>query len=148
MKTFSIAVAMLVSLVAAGDFSKSCTDEHIDPATQVLTANCNAGDGKGTLKSTSLDLNQCFTYTGTKIQYSGKGHLGDSCSDCYVYRIEDPVYGPIFGTTRVWLSCSCNGSESQIELGKQPFVSPLDLSNLLTMSSHQILRPCPTSTEL
>lgn len=68
MKTFSIAVAMLASLVAAGDFSKSCTDEHIDPATQVLTANCNAGDGKGTVKSTSLDLNQCFTYTGTKIQ--------------------------------------------------------------------------------
>ncbi|KAI3548706.1 CVNH domain-containing protein [Colletotrichum filicis] len=116
MKTFSIAVAMLASLVAAGDFSKSCTDEHVDPATQ----NCNAGDGKGTVKSTSLDLNQCFTYTGTKIQYSGKGHLGDSCSDCYVYRIEDPVYGPIFGTTRVWLSCSCNGSESQIELDTTP----------------------------
>ncbi|KAK1621492.1 CVNH domain-containing protein [Colletotrichum phormii] len=120
MKTFSIAVAMLASLVAAGDFSKSCTDEHIDPATQVLTANCNAGDGKGTVKSTSLDLNACFTYTGTKIQYSGKGNFGDACNDCYVYRIEDPVYGPIFGTTRVWLSCSCNGSESQIELDTTP----------------------------
>ncbi|OHF00915.1 CVNH domain-containing protein [Colletotrichum orchidophilum] len=120
MKLFSVVVAVLAPLVAAGDFSKSCTDEHIDPATEVLTANCNAGDGKGTIDSASLDLNACFTYTGTKIQYSSKGNFGDACNDCYVYRILDPVNGPIFGTTRVWLNCTCNGSESSINLDLTP----------------------------
>ncbi|WQF86567.1 Putative cyanovirin-N [Colletotrichum destructivum] len=115
-------VALLAVGVTAGDFSRSCKDEHIDPSTQILTANCDVGDGKGTLRSTSLDLNICFAYIGNAIQWSSRGNFGQTCNGCHVYRLPDPVYGPIFGTTRAWLSCTCNGavSETSIELDTTP----------------------------
>ncbi|KAK6211572.1 CVNH domain-containing protein [Colletotrichum tabaci] len=85
-------VALFAVGVTAGDFSKSCKDEHVDPTTQILTANCD---------------------------WSSRGNFGQTCNGCHVYRLPDPVYGPIFGTTRAWLSCTCNGavSETSIELG-------------------------------
>ncbi|KAK2008962.1 CVNH domain-containing protein [Colletotrichum eremochloae] len=116
MKAAAAILALLATVVTASDFSKSCVDEHIEPSTQTLTANCNTGDGKGTFQSTSLDLNSCFAYVGNSIQWSTKGNLGQACNDCHVYRLPDPVYGPIFGTTRVWLSCACNGAETSVQL--------------------------------
>ncbi|KAK2057084.1 CVNH domain-containing protein [Colletotrichum caudatum] len=116
MKAPSVLLALLATGVAAGDFSKSCVDEHIDPSTEVLTASCNTGDGKGTMKSTSLDLNSCFAYVGDSIKWSSTGNLGEACSDCVVYRLPDAVLGPIYGTTRVWLNCSCSGKEASVNL--------------------------------
>ncbi|EFQ34560.1 CVNH domain-containing protein [Colletotrichum graminicola M1.001] len=116
MKAPTVLLALLATGVAAGDFSRSCTDEHIDPSTEILTANCNTGDGKGTVASTSLDLNSCFAYEGNSIKWSSTGNFGEACSDCYVYRLPDPVYGPIFGTTRAWMNCTCNGAEAAINL--------------------------------
>ncbi|KZL82436.1 cvnh domain-containing protein [Colletotrichum incanum] len=122
MKSPMIAIAFLTTSVIAGDFSRSCNDEHIEPSTQILTASCNTGDGKGTFRSTSLDLNSCFAYVGNKIQWSGKGNFGQVCDGCHIYRLPDPVYGPIFGTTRAWMNCTCNGisTESSIELDATP----------------------------
>ncbi|KAK1988225.1 CVNH domain-containing protein [Colletotrichum cereale] len=113
MKATTILIALLATGVTASDFSKSCTDEHITPSTQILTANCNTGDGKGTMKSTSLDLNSCFAYVDNTIRWNSKGGFGQVCNNCDVYRLPDPVYGPIFGTTRAWMDCTCNGASTE-----------------------------------
>ncbi|KDN69813.1 putative CVNH domain-containing protein [Colletotrichum sublineola] len=68
MKAAAAILALLATVVTASDFSKSCVDEHIEPSTQTLTANCNTGDGKGTFQSTSLDLNSCFAYVANSIR--------------------------------------------------------------------------------
>lgn len=65
---FLAVVTFLVSSVVAADWSKTCRDEHIDPGTHILSADCDTGDGKGTLKPTSLDLNDCFEFTNNKLQ--------------------------------------------------------------------------------
>lgn len=67
---FLATFALLATSVLAGDFGKSCTDEHIDASTDILTANCDIGDGKGTMNSSSLDLNTCLGFSSNKIQVS------------------------------------------------------------------------------
>ncbi|KAK2052070.1 hypothetical protein LY76DRAFT_598883 [Colletotrichum caudatum] len=87
------AVALLaasVEVLAASDFSATCRDEAVDPKTRILTANCDTGDGKGTLKATSLDLDDCFAYTENKIVLSRRGNLGRFCGDCHLYYLPDP----------------------------------------------------------
>lgn len=66
MKLF-IAVSALAAIVAAGDFGNSCTGEQLDAATEVLSATCDTGDGKGTTYETSLDLNKCLKYSDGQI---------------------------------------------------------------------------------
>ena len=64
---FLIAAATLISSVAAGDWSQSCKDAKLDVTTEVLSASCNIGDGKGTFADTSLALNDCLKYEDKKI---------------------------------------------------------------------------------
>ncbi|KAF6808874.1 cvnh domain-containing protein [Colletotrichum plurivorum] len=109
---FLATFALLATSVLAGDFGKTCSDEHIDPATEVLTANCDTGDGKGTLNSASLDLNTCLGFSSNKIQWAKQGNFGDACEDCFAYRLPDPVYG-MFGVTRVWMNCTCAGGPAE-----------------------------------
>lgn len=65
---FIIAVTTLAAIVAAGDFGNSCTGEQLDAATEVLSAACGTGDGKGTTDETSLDLNKCLKYADGQIR--------------------------------------------------------------------------------
>ncbi|KAL0933890.1 cvnh domain-containing protein [Colletotrichum truncatum] len=115
-----ISLRLLITFAVAtfaSDFGKTCRDEHIDPNTEVLSASCDTGDGRGTLKSTSINLNDCFGWSDNKIQQVRQGHFGDTCDDCFSYRVPDPLYG-VFGVTRVWMNCICNGglTDSSINL--------------------------------
>ncbi|KAF4818183.1 hypothetical protein CGCTS75_v012078 [Colletotrichum tropicale] len=118
---FSAVLALFATSAIATEFGKTCRDEHIDANTDVLTAKCDTGDGKGTLLDTSLNLNDCFGFQNNQIQYANQGHFGDVCKDCFSYRLPDPIY-EIFGVFRVWMNCTCNGSptESAINLDKTP----------------------------
>ncbi|KAF9880454.1 hypothetical protein CkaCkLH20_02408 [Colletotrichum karsti] len=115
---FATVFALFATSAIAADFGKTCRDEHIDAATEVLSARCDTGDGKGTLKDTSLNLNDCFGYRDNKIQAVNQGHFGDVCSDCFAYRLPDPIY-EVFGVFRVWMNCTCGSpTESTINLDK------------------------------
>ncbi|KAK1974484.1 hypothetical protein LZ30DRAFT_740348 [Colletotrichum cereale] len=67
MKSLTVIAVLAASVLAASDFSRTCRDEAIDSSTKILTANCDTGDGKGTLQATSLDLDDCFAYTDNQI---------------------------------------------------------------------------------
>ncbi|TDZ38415.1 hypothetical protein CTRI78_v010851 [Colletotrichum trifolii] len=114
---YSTALTLFATLAAATDFGKSCKDETIDLTTEVLTASCDTGDGKGTLQTSSISLNDCLAFSNNKIESKKGGHFGDVCNDCFSYRVPDPVYGP-FGVTHVWMNCTCNGApaETSVEL--------------------------------
>ena len=64
---FLPALLFLASSAVAGDWGQSCEHESLDSATDVLSASCNIGDGKGTFDDTSLDLNTCLAYKDGKI---------------------------------------------------------------------------------
>ncbi|WDK15184.1 CVNH domain-containing protein [Colletotrichum graminicola] len=56
-----VSFALLTALgLVASEFSATCRDEAIDPTTKILTANRSTGNGRGTLKAASLDLDDCF----------------------------------------------------------------------------------------
>ncbi|KAF7562598.1 hypothetical protein G7046_g1530 [Stylonectria norvegica] len=114
MKTFAFFALFTVS-VFAGDFGQSCVDENIDPATEVLSASCNVGDGKGTFADTSLDLNKCLGYSDGKIISKSNGNFGVDCNGCYDYRLPDPWYGQI-GVTRPWMNCTCSGASAEVAI--------------------------------
>lgn len=67
---FLATIAVVATAVAAGDWGSSCTGEKLDASTEVITASCNVGDGKGTFADTSLDLNDCLKYEDGKIVVS------------------------------------------------------------------------------
>ncbi|KAK2012426.1 hypothetical protein LZ32DRAFT_691946 [Colletotrichum eremochloae] len=66
------AIAVVAASVLASDFVYTCKNEALDPTTKILTANCDIGDGKGTLKPASLDLDDCYGYTDNTLV----NHLG------------------------------------------------------------------------
>ncbi|KAK2036483.1 hypothetical protein LZ31DRAFT_483666 [Colletotrichum somersetense] len=106
------AVALLtasVKVLAASDFSATCRDEAVDPKTQILTANCDTGDGKGTLKATSLDLDDCFAYTDNEI-LSRRGNFSQFCDDCHLYYLPDPYWPRLLA----WVNCTCIGAADKV----------------------------------
>lgn len=64
---FIYSIPVLVVSAAAGDWGQSCTGERLESTTDVLSASCNIGDGKGTFVDTSLNLNDCLGYQDGKI---------------------------------------------------------------------------------
>ncbi|KAK8044541.1 CVNH domain-containing protein [Apiospora rasikravindrae] len=102
MKVAAVILA-LVGASRATSWGANCYDEKLD-ATGLLTANCDAGDGQGTLKPNSIDLNKCFGWDGQQIADIPNGNYSDSCTDCtlnrLIYRL--PIY-----RRQVWLNCTC-----------------------------------------
>ena len=66
MKVTSV-ISTLLGVSAAANWGNSCQDEKLDSATGVLTANCNTGDGKGTLQANSINLNTCNGWDGASL---------------------------------------------------------------------------------
>lgn len=64
---FTHVFPVLIVSVAAGDFGQSCTGEKLDSTTDIFSASCNVGDGKGTFADASLNLNECLGYQDGKI---------------------------------------------------------------------------------
>ncbi|KUI59493.1 hypothetical protein VP1G_06727 [Cytospora mali] len=132
MLRYAIPLSLLAGSVLGVDFAISCTNVTLDATTDVLTAACNIGDGKGTFDTTSINLNDCFAYGDDKlyppdrngfksadaVQYQVDGNFGESCDDCFIDYIQDPVYLGYFP----WLNCTCQGEAVSIDLGKVSLV--------------------------
>jgi hypothetical protein len=62
MKTI-LALLPLISAAVAGQISATCRNFSLDPATEVLSAECKDGQGSNEAwKATSLNLNECLVY--------------------------------------------------------------------------------------
>ncbi|KAK8092749.1 CVNH domain-containing protein, partial [Apiospora kogelbergensis] len=103
MKVTSV-ISTLLGVSAAANWGNSCQDEKLDSATGVLTANCNTGDGKGTLQANSVNLNTCNGWDGASLISQRDGNFGASCTSCSINRIPDPIY---FTKMVPWLNCTC-----------------------------------------
>lgn len=66
MKVVSI-LSALIAVSSAINWGTYCFDEQLDAATGLLTANCDAGDGQGTLKPASINLNECYGWDNQKL---------------------------------------------------------------------------------
>ncbi|ORY64850.1 CVNH domain-containing protein [Pseudomassariella vexata] len=115
MKSPLTILAFIITLAAAGDWGKSCFDETLDPVTDVLTATCRTGDGRGITKLTSLDLNDCYKYQNNKIEPSFHGNFSNSCTDCAIIRLPDPVYD-VVGILHPWMNCTCVGAPTEVAI--------------------------------
>ncbi|ROW15673.1 hypothetical protein VPNG_02174 [Cytospora leucostoma] len=112
----AISIALLAGAVLAADFGQTCKNETFDSTTNVLTAICNAGDGEGTVDTTSIDLNKCFGYADGALYFAEDGNFGESCEGCSVNILPDPIYYRALGTTRPWLNCTCQGTDASINM--------------------------------
>ncbi|KAI1339156.1 CVNH domain-containing protein [Xylariaceae sp. FL0016] len=108
----------LAGVVSASDWWHSCSGSAIEDGTATLHANCNVGDGAGTLTPSSLDLNACFAYDGAAIVPDTDGGFGASCSGCFTYDLPDPDYGACCGLVNPWLECTCDGRDVKTNLAK------------------------------
>lgn len=62
----SITLLSLLSAATAAQISFTCRNFALDPATDVLSGECNDGQGDhATFQKTSLDLNTCLAYDTT-----------------------------------------------------------------------------------
>lgn len=63
----SIAFILLLSAATAENISATCRNLTVDPATEVLSGECNDGQGDhAAWQPTSLDLNRCLGYDATQ----------------------------------------------------------------------------------
>ncbi|KAK7991609.1 CVNH domain-containing protein [Apiospora saccharicola] len=60
-------LSALFAVCSAINWGTNCFDEQLDAATGLLTANCDAGDGQGTLKAASINLNTCYGFADQKL---------------------------------------------------------------------------------
>ncbi|KAK7931321.1 CVNH domain-containing protein [Apiospora marii] len=97
-------ISALIAVSSAVNWGNNCFDEQLDAATGLLTANCDAGDGQGTLKPASINLNECYGWANQKLAAIPQGNYGDSCTDCSISRLVHRL--PIYRKT-VWLNCTC-----------------------------------------
>ncbi|KAF4468908.1 CVNH domain-containing [Fusarium albosuccineum] len=111
---FLVTFSALLPLAVAADWGQSCKDEVLDPATNIITASCNSGDGKGTFVDAELDLDECLGYADGKIFWKKDGNFGEHCKDCTEYRLPDEVWGGL-GATRPWLECTCEGVSEPVK---------------------------------
>ncbi|KAK8115879.1 CVNH domain-containing protein [Apiospora sp. TS-2023a] len=63
-------LSALFAVCSATNWGNNCFDEQLDAATGLLTANCDAGDGQGTLKPASINLNTCYGFADQKLARS------------------------------------------------------------------------------
>lgn len=52
------------------------------------------------------------------LQFAEDGNFGESCEDCSVNLLPDPIWYRALGTTRPWLNCTCQGADASINMGK------------------------------
>jgi hypothetical protein len=63
----SIAFILLLSAATAENISATCRNLTLDPTTEVLSGECNDGQGDhATWQPTSLDLDGCLAYDATQ----------------------------------------------------------------------------------
>ncbi|KAK8071340.1 cvnh domain-containing protein [Apiospora hydei] len=132
-------VSVLIGITAANNWSLRCYDEVFVASTGLLTANCDTGDGKGTLHTSSLNLNTCYGWDGETIVVSGlrdrtasfspppiakrNGNYGNFCTDCSLNKIQDPIWPKL----SPYLNCTCGDPpvDAAVNTGKGYYYHPL-----------------------
>jgi hypothetical protein len=59
---FIAPIALFIGAISAAQWELTCKNETFDTASFLLTADCDDGDGKGTIKTSSIHVNTCFSY--------------------------------------------------------------------------------------
>ncbi|KAK7946934.1 CVNH domain-containing protein [Apiospora aurea] len=122
------AVSALFGVTAASNWSVTCYDEVFDASTGLVTANCDTGDGKGTLHATSLNLNTCYGWDGETIVAKRNGNYGNFCTDCSLNKIQDPIW-PL--KLSPYLNCTCGDPPVDAAVNTDSYALGNDFGNLV-----------------
>ncbi|KAH6617458.1 hypothetical protein F5144DRAFT_392956 [Chaetomium tenue] len=101
----------LLAAATAEYISVTCRNLALDPTTEVLSGECNDGQGDhAAWQPTALDLNTCLTYDAAqgKIVWQGSGNFGAQCDGCSLFRTTDPIWGG----QQLNIGCTCAGKEA------------------------------------
>ncbi|KAK4122892.1 hypothetical protein N657DRAFT_483813 [Parathielavia appendiculata] len=108
------ALLPLISAAIADYISATCRNLTLDPATEVLSGECNDGQGNNAAwQPTSLDLNTCLVYDDAQDQIFN-GNFGAQCDGCHLFYVKDPIWG----YQALNLGCICSGTEASFELDR------------------------------
>ncbi|KAK4233218.1 CVNH domain-containing protein [Achaetomium macrosporum] len=99
----------------AAHISITCRNLVLDPATDVLSGECNDGQGDhAAFQKTSLDLNTCLVYdiTQARILWRKGGNFGAQCKGCSLFWTKDPIWGGQL----LNLECTCAGADTTFDI--------------------------------
>jgi len=105
-----VAFLSLLSVAVAEHISATCRNLTLDPATDVLSGECNDGQGDhAAFQPTSLDLNTCLAYdtAQARILWQKNGNFDAQCDGCSLFWTKDPIWlGQLLN-----IGCTCSGNQ-------------------------------------